>query len=65
HAVFDLFYMQSLGRQLRLRAGLLNLTDKPYWNWSEVRGLSPTEPVIPYLARPGRSVSVSLSYNWQ
>jgi len=64
HAVFDLFYSQKLGQYTSFRAGLLNLTDKTYWNWSEVRGLSPTDPVIPYLARPGRSVSVSLNYNW-
>jgi hemoglobin/transferrin/lactoferrin receptor protein len=65
HGVFDLYYMQKLGRTLALRAGLLNLTDKTYWNWSDVRGLGPGDPVIPYLAQPGRSVSVSLNFNWQ
>lgn len=64
HAVFDLFYSQKLGQQTSFRAGLLNLADKTYWNWSEVRGLSTADPVIPYLARPGRSVSFSLNYNW-
>jgi hemoglobin/transferrin/lactoferrin receptor protein len=65
HAVFDLFYTQRLGDRTTFRAGLLNLTDKTYWNWSDVRGLSPTDPVMPYLAQPGRNVSVSFNFNWQ
>jgi hemoglobin/transferrin/lactoferrin receptor protein len=65
HTVLDLFYMQKLGTRTAVRAGLLNLTDKTYWNWSDVRGLGPTDPVLPYLAQPGRSVSLSLNFNWQ
>lgn len=63
--VFDLYYTQELGDRTTIRAGLLNLTDRVYWNWSDVRGLSPTDPVIPYLAQPGRHVSVSVNLNWQ
>jgi hemoglobin/transferrin/lactoferrin receptor protein len=65
HAVFDLYYTQQLGDRTTIRAGLLNLTDRVYWNWSDVRGLSPTDPVIPFLAQPGRNVSVSVNVNWQ
>jgi hemoglobin/transferrin/lactoferrin receptor protein len=65
HAVFDLYFTQQLGDRTTLRAGLLNLTDRVYWNWSDVRGLSPTDPVLPYLAQPGRSISVSVNLNWQ
>ena len=65
HAVFDLYYTQQLGDRTTVRAGLLNLTDRVYWNWSDVRGLSPTDPVLPYLAQAGRSVSVSVNMNWQ
>jgi hemoglobin/transferrin/lactoferrin receptor protein len=64
HTVFDLFYTQQLGAQTRLRAGLHNLTDRTYWNWSDIRGLSPDDPILPYLAQSGRSVSVSLNVNW-
>jgi hemoglobin/transferrin/lactoferrin receptor protein len=64
HTVFDLFYTQQLGAQTRLRAGLHNLTDRTYWNWSDIRGLSPNDPILPYLAQSGRSVSVSLNVNW-
>jgi hemoglobin/transferrin/lactoferrin receptor protein len=65
HAVLDLFYMQRLTDQITVRGGLLNVTDRTYWNWSDVRGLSPTDPVLPFLAQPGRSVSVSLNFGWQ
>ncbi len=64
HAVFDLYYTQQLGDRTTIRAGLLNLTDRVYWNWSDIRGLGPADPVIPFLAQPGRNVSVSVNVNW-
>jgi len=64
NAVFDLFLVQKLGVRTKLRAGLHNLTDRTYWNWSDVRGLSPNDPILPYLAQAGRSASVSLNVNW-
>ena len=65
HAVFDLYFTQKIGGRATIRAGLLNLTDRIYWNWSDVRGLSPTDPVLPYLAQAGRSLSFSVNLNWQ
>lgn len=64
HTVFDLFYTQQLGQRITLRAGLHNLTDRTYWNWSDVRGLSPDDPLLPYLAQAGRSASVSMNISW-
>ena len=64
YAIFDLYLTQTVTDHMTLRAGLLNLGDRTYWRWSDVRGLSPDDPVIPYLAQPGRSVSVSLNMNW-
>lgn len=64
HVVFDLFYTQQLGQRITLRAGLHNLTDRVYWNWSDVRGLSPGDPLLPYLAQAGRSASISMNINW-
>jgi len=63
-ALFDLYYTQHIANNLIVRAGLLNLTDRTYWNWSNVRGLSPDDPMLPYLAQPGRSASISLNMNW-
>ena len=64
HAVFDLYLTQAMGAHAVVRAGLHNLTDRSYWNWSDVRSLSPNDPVLPYLAQAGRSASVSLNVVW-
>jgi hemoglobin/transferrin/lactoferrin receptor protein len=64
YATFDLYYSHGLGKRTTLRAGLLNLTDRSYWNWTDVRGLSPDDPVIPYLAQAGRNFSLSLNMQW-
>lgn len=64
YAVFDLFFTQKLGNNAIVRVGLHNLADRTYWNWSDVRGLQPDNPVLPYLAQAGRSASVSLNVIW-
>lgn len=64
YAVFDLFISRSVGDRLRLRAGVTNLADRTYWTWSDVRGLGPDDPVIPYLARPGRSLVLGVDMDW-
>lgn len=64
HVVFDLFASQKIGTRTTLRAGLHNLTDQSYWNWSDVRGLAPDDPLLPYLAQAGRSASVSLNLDF-
>jgi len=64
HTVFDLYLTQKLGQRTTIRAGLHNLTDQTYWNWSDVRGLSPDDPILKYLAQAGRSASVSLNVSW-
>ena len=64
NAVFDIYVTRSLGDRVRLRAGVNNLTDKIYWSWSDVRGLSPNDPVLPYLARPGRSLVLGVDMDW-
>ena len=64
YAVFDLYFSQKLGESITVRAGLQNLTDHTYWQWSDVRGLAPDDPILPYLAQPGRSASVSFNLVW-
>lgn len=51
----------NLTRQLTLRAGVFNITDKKYWLWSDVRGLSQTSPILDAYTQPGRNVAVALS----
>jgi hemoglobin/transferrin/lactoferrin receptor protein len=64
YAIFDLFVAWRVNRALTLRAGARNLTDKIYWAWTDVRGLAPGDPVIPYLSRPGRSFAVGFDMTW-
>ena len=64
YGVLDVYLMQALGDSARLRAGIHNLGDRTYWHWADIRGLAPGDPLIPYLSRAGRSVSVSLDVTW-
>ena len=64
HAVVDLFFAQRLGDRTTMRAGLHNLADRTYWHWTDVGGLPPNDPLLPYLARAGRSVSLGINFNW-
>lgn len=64
YAVFDLFAAQQLSRRTSLRAGLLNLAAKRYWNWSDVRGLAPDEPALAVLAQAGRSFTINFNMSW-
>jgi hemoglobin/transferrin/lactoferrin receptor protein len=47
-------------KAVRLNASINNLTNRKYWNWSEVAGVSSTSPVIDAYTQPGRYVKVSL-----
>lgn len=64
YSVFDLYVTRHVNDRWTLRAGVLNLTDREYWVWSDVRGLAPDDPVIPYLSRAGRSLTVGVDMNW-
>jgi hemoglobin/transferrin/lactoferrin receptor protein len=64
YGVVDFFLSQKIGARMTLRAGVHNLTDRTYWHWADIRGLSPTDPMLPYLSRAGRSASLSLNVNW-
>lgn len=58
--VFDLRGHWQMTPTLRLQAAVLNLTDRRYWRWSDVRGLARSSTVIDGYSAPGRSVQVSL-----
>ena len=51
-------------RGLVLRAGVLNLTDRKYFEWANVRGRLASDPVIDRYSSPGISGIVSLSAGW-
>ncbi len=64
YATFDLYVAWRPNSSVALRGGVLNLTDRTYWSWTDIRGLSPGDPVIPYLSRPGLGFSLGLDMNW-
>ncbi len=62
--VVDLLGWFALRQNITLRAGVLNVTDAKYFEWSNVRGRPATDPVIDRYSSPGTSAVVSLSYGW-
>ncbi|MDM0023104.1 TonB-dependent hemoglobin/transferrin/lactoferrin family receptor [Variovorax saccharolyticus] len=56
----DLNAQWRIRRDLRLNVALINVTDKKYWMWSDVRGLAASSPVVDAYTQPGRHFNVSL-----
>ncbi len=44
---------------LAINAGVFNVTDRKYWVWTDVRGLSSTSPVLDAFTQPGRTFAVN------
>jgi hemoglobin/transferrin/lactoferrin receptor protein len=57
--IWDLSAYASLGRHVRLSAGVFNLTDRQYWFWQDVRDLDRARVDLQRFAQPGRNVRVS------
>ena len=64
YQIVDLVSFASLTEALKLRLGLLNLTDAKYFEWWNVRGRGAGDPVIDRYSSPGFSVITSLAYDW-
>ncbi len=63
-ATLDLTTGLQLTPRLRINAGLFNLTDKHYYEWADVRGRAPTDPLLELYQQPGRNVTVSITANF-
>ena len=65
HASFDLISYWQINRNVRLDAGIYNLGDKRYWDYSSARSLQPSvardRRDIELLTEPGRTAAVSLN----
>ena len=57
---FDLSGQWRISKTLRLNAGIVNMTDKKYWNWSDVRSVAAGAPALDAYTQPGRHFNVSL-----
>ncbi|CAM3999811.1 TonB-dependent hemoglobin/transferrin/lactoferrin family receptor [Paracidovorax anthurii] len=60
YTVLDLSGQWRIRKDLRLTAGIYNLTDKKYWRWSDVRGLAANAAFIDAYTQPGRYARVAL-----
>jgi hemoglobin/transferrin/lactoferrin receptor protein len=58
----DLGGQWRIQKDLRLNVAVTNLTNKKYWNWSDVRNATAAQvAVIDAFSQPGRSLKVSLA----
>ncbi len=57
---FDLSGQWRFSKATRLNASLVNLTNRKYWNWSEVRGIASNAVALDAYTQPGRKFNVSL-----
>jgi hemoglobin/transferrin/lactoferrin receptor protein len=64
YAVADFTGWLKVSELLKLRLGVLNLTDKKYFEWPNVRGRSATDPTIDRYSSPGISAVASISVGW-
>ena len=56
----DWFAQWRLRKNVRLNVGIVNLTNRKYWMWSDVRGLESSSTVADAYTQPGRSAQLSL-----
>ncbi|MHB1123565.1 MAG: TonB-dependent hemoglobin/transferrin/lactoferrin family receptor [Ramlibacter sp.] len=56
----DLSGQWRIRKDLRLTAGIVNLTNRKYWLWSDVQGLAAATPAADAYTQPGRHLRVSL-----
>ena len=54
----------NINKTATLYAGVSNLFDNKYWNWSDVRGLADNSTVKDAYAAPGRSFNVGLKLQY-
>ncbi|ENO8415979.1 TonB-dependent hemoglobin/transferrin/lactoferrin family receptor [Vibrio mimicus] len=65
YAVVDLAAYYVPVKDLTVRAGLFNLFDKKYWNYSDISGKTGTERFnLDYDTQPGRNWGISLDYQF-
>jgi hemoglobin/transferrin/lactoferrin receptor protein len=60
YGVVDLFWHYAPNALWRVDAGISNLGDRRYWQWSSVRGIAPDAREIDLATQSGRAFMVSL-----
>ncbi|WP_420819641.1 TonB-dependent hemoglobin/transferrin/lactoferrin family receptor [Pandoraea terrae] len=62
--VLDLTGGYHINKYATLYAGVYNVFDRKYWNWSDVRGLADSSTIKDAYSAPGRSVAASLKLQY-
>lgn len=60
YTTLDLRASWRVTRSTRLSAAVHNVTDRKYWEWTNVRSIAANSPVLDAYTAPGRSFSVAL-----
>lgn len=65
YAVLDLLGEVRPWPRVALRAGVFNVLDRRYWEWGDVYGRAPDDPLLPLLARAGRHAGVGVQVGFR
>jgi hemoglobin/transferrin/lactoferrin receptor protein len=60
-ATIDLTGQWRISDRWRFNAGIFNLADRSYYEWADVRGRIPDDPLLELFQQPGRNLSVTLT----
>jgi len=61
YEVLDLRLQWRPTPRLTTSVGIFNLTDRTYYEWANVRGLRPDDPLLPLYSEPGRNFGITVS----
>ncbi len=64
YATFDLLGWVQLASQVRLHAGVFNLTDRKYWEWSAARAVNEDFSDRDFFTATGINASIGLNVYW-
>lgn len=64
HTLLDLTGYYAPTDNIKIAAGLFNLTDEKYWVWNDIRNLSNTSTNLDRYTQPGRNVGVDLTVSF-
>ena len=56
----DLNAFWRIHKNAKITAAISNVTDRKYWNWSDVQGLAAMSTVLDSYTQPGRAYSLGL-----
>ncbi|NNF51803.1 MAG: TonB-dependent receptor [Gammaproteobacteria bacterium] len=64
YGLVDLLAYYRPGESSRINFALLNLGNKRYWDWADVRGRPAGDPLIDFYTRPGFNIAASFALSW-